>query len=367
MFLRIYTMTHKKYDVPPDQMYVPLHVGHALAEDLGYQGDDEGENISELNRYYSELTGMYYVWKNVQDLDYVGICHYRRYLVNEKEQVLTEREYRELFKTYDIIATKRVELNNSYYYGFSQVHHKKDLDAAAEVIREKYPEDYPLFEKLVHGNESYFGNIFVTSKKLYDEYCAWLFDIFFEMQGRIDVEDYDDYHKRVFGFLSEFLQLVWIRRKGLKVCECTVGMLGEKAETREIKERLSEYFRRQDVQGAKEFFVACLKRRPDVLLEASDITGELRLSMQVISTCEFEQQAYGHCILQTVCEFRALMDLFTGLNRAVEHYKWKKETKEDRAFLQKKEISAIAVEIAVEVLCREDERKQVKERIFRDK
>ena len=34
-------------------------------------------------------------------------------------------------------------------------------------------------------------------------------------------------------------------------------------------------------------------KRPDILMEASDITGELHLCMQVISTCSFEQELTG--------------------------------------------------------------------------
>lgn len=363
MFLQIFTMTHKKFEVPSDPMYVPLHVGHALAEDLGYQGDDTGDNISELNKYYSELTGLYYIWKNVHNLEYVGTCHYRRYLINEQEKVFTKSEYRSLLKKYDMITTKRVELNNSYYYGFSKVHNQRDLDVTADVIREMYPMDYPVFETLVHQNESYFGNIFVTSKRLYDEYCAWLFPIFFEMQKRIDVSSYDDYHKRVFGFISEFLLLVWVRIHKLKVYECTVGMIGEKAETREIKEELANYFEKKDIAGAKEYFIKAWKKRPDILLEASDITGELRLSMQVISTCEFEMSEYGHCILGSICEFRALMDYFTKLNRTIEHYKWEKETDKDREFLKNPFLSKMAVEVAAKVL---ELSLEIKQRIIKD-
>ncbi len=362
MFLQIFTMTHKKFEIPSDSMYIPLHVGRALSKDLGYLGDNTGDHISTLNPYYSELTGLYWIWKNIHYLDYVGTCHYRRYLVNHQEKVFTEAEYRELFKTYDIITTKRVELNHSYYYGFSEVHHQKDLDLAADVIRKLYPQDYSMFEKLVHENETYFGNIFVTSKKLYDNYCAWLFPIFFEMQKQMDVSSYDDYHKRVFGFISEFLQLVWIRLQKCKVLECLVGMIGEKAETKEMKERLAAYFKEKNISLAKQYFIESLKKRPDVLLEASDITGELRMSMQVISTCEFELQEYGHCILDFICDFHDLMDCFTKLNRAVEHFKWRKETEFDKEFLRSSYISKIAIDIAVTILCKE-EVEEVKKRI----
>ena len=46
-------------------------------------GDDTGINISHLNRQYCELTGIFWVWKNInkyQDAEYIGFMHYRRHL-----------------------------------------------------------------------------------------------------------------------------------------------------------------------------------------------------------------------------------------------------------------------------------------------
>ena len=77
-------------------------------------------------------------------------------------------------------------------------------------------------------------------------------------------------------------------------------MLGEKAETREMKEQLACYFFSMDVFGAKTYFAEMLKKRPDVLMEASDITGELKLSMQIIATMDQELQRTGHCYLRKV-------------------------------------------------------------------
>ena len=60
----IFTMTHKKFSKPDDAAYVPVQVGRAVNEALGYLGDDTGDSISEKNCYYGELTGIYWVWKN---------------------------------------------------------------------------------------------------------------------------------------------------------------------------------------------------------------------------------------------------------------------------------------------------------------
>lgn len=348
MSIRIYTLTHKKFEIPRDPMYQPLHVGRAGSGDLGYPGDDTGDNISALNCYYSELTGLYWIWKNCADVDYVGTCHYRRYLINEREQVFTRGELEKLLGTYDLITTRKVRLNFSYYDGFCANHNKKALDMTGEVIKERYPDYYPCFDRLVHGTDTYFGNMLVTKKALFDAYAAWLFSIFFEVAERIELETGEDaYHKRVFGFISEFLLLVWVTVNGLNVYECKVGMLGEKAETREMKETLAEYFLRKDIDGAKAYFLKTRQKRPDVLMEASDVTGELRLSMQVIATAGKEYQESGESILDRENRFRELMELFTGLNRVVSRYGNGTETEEDTRFLRERRLSCMALRVAV--------------------
>ena len=72
MKIRIYVMTHKKFEMPQSPLFRPLHVGRACGEDLGYPGDDTGENISDKNCYYSELTGLYcsgrmrgFLWRTI--------------------------------------------------------------------------------------------------------------------------------------------------------------------------------------------------------------------------------------------------------------------------------------------------------------
>ena len=107
-------------------------MGREEEEDLGYLCDNTGDNISAENCYYSELTGLYWIWKNVHTYKYVGTCHYRRYLLNEQEKIFTEAEYLELLKDYDLITTKRVVLNNSYYYGFATNHNIHALDMRDE-------------------------------------------------------------------------------------------------------------------------------------------------------------------------------------------------------------------------------------------
>lgn len=76
--------THKAYRMPIDGVYMPLQVGRALHPnvDLGMTCDNTGDNISQLNAQYSELTGLYWMWKNC-DADYQGLVHYRRHFAKK--------------------------------------------------------------------------------------------------------------------------------------------------------------------------------------------------------------------------------------------------------------------------------------------
>lgn len=321
--VRIFAMTHKKFDAPKNPMYIPLHVGRAGAKkDLGYQGDDTGDNISDLNCYYAELSGVYWVWKNYRGADCVGVCHYRRILISDAGYAFSEKEYEALLESHDIITTKQLELPGSYRSGFAAHHNVAALDEAGRIISELYPQFYDTYVSLVNQNKTYFGNIMVAKKALYDEYCEWLFSILFVLQRRIDMTFADDYHRRVFGFISEFLLYVWVQAKGLSAYECRVAVIGEKTEVGEIREAMGRFFAKKDAAGAKEYFAQYLKRRPDVIMEAADVTGECKLCLQAVSTANLELAEYGRCFLEEINDYDAVISYFRRLNRAAsEHVK----------------------------------------------
>jgi len=204
---------------------MPIQVGKVLSQDdFGYLADNSGDNISQKNRSFSELTALYWAWKNgfFEESDYCGLVHYRRYFSgNEtfgKFQILWEKDIEELMLEYDVLVpVKRkyyIETIRSHY---GHAHYKKDLDILEEVLAEVSPEYMDAFAKVMGQRSLFLYNMFVMKTAYFDDYCSWLFEILFEVEKRVDISDYDAYQGRIFGFLAERLFNVWIFHHHLKV------------------------------------------------------------------------------------------------------------------------------------------------------
>lgn len=226
--IKIITAAHKPYTIPDDPMYLPVQVGATGRDSIGYQRDDEGENISHLNPYYCELTGLYWGWKNL-DTDYIGLDHYRRHFQGKKkgeipfESVLTTEEAENMLKTTDIILPKKrhyyIETLGDHY---AHTHYKKDLDKTRAIIARLYPQYLLAFDRHLKARSGHMFNMFIMKKQLADAYCSFLFPILKELQKQVDYIAYDDFQARLFGRISELLLDVWISTNHLTYREVPV-------------------------------------------------------------------------------------------------------------------------------------------------
>lgn len=228
--IKILVATHKKYKMPADtSVYLPIHVGCEGKEDLGFQGDNSGENISDLNPYYCELTGLFWAWRNLA-CDYLGLVHYRRYFtkmtkkynesINIDDVILNRYEIEELLENSEVIVPKRrkyyIETLYSHYdHTFDGSH----LDLARKMIEMKNPEYLSSFDKVMKQRSGYMFNMFIMKKELADDYFSWLFPILDSMYESIDLSDLTDFEARLFGRVSEILFNVWLDKNDLKIKE----------------------------------------------------------------------------------------------------------------------------------------------------
>ncbi|MEA3490948.1 MAG: DUF4422 domain-containing protein [Campylobacterota bacterium] len=231
----ILVATHRPYQFPEDPLYHPIQVGTALRTiRFGYLYDSSGDNISDKNDTFCELTALYWAWKNryFDDSDYVGLVHYRRYFAGDEKfasdkfgelSILDEDSIKTLLSSYDVIVPKKrhyyIETISSHY---AHAHYHKDMDILREVVLERSPEYLQAFDQVLKQRSLYLYNMFVMSDSLFDSYCQWLFPLLFSLEEKIDVSGRDAYQKRVFGFMGERLFNVWLRHNTLNTVELEV-------------------------------------------------------------------------------------------------------------------------------------------------
>lgn len=233
MNIIIFIAAHKKYQIPHEEIYIPLHVGAQGKEQIqGFTPDNTGDNISIKNPYYCELTGLYWAWKNT-NADYIGLCHYRRYFSaakhipkteEEKFKVVLNREQTEalLSKADVILPKKRNYYIETIYNHYKHTMYIEPLDITGQILQEKYPEYVKEFEHLKHTTKMHAFNMFIMKKSILDQYCNWLFDVLGEVEKRVDSSQYSDFHKRFFGRISERLLDVWIKTNNINYTEVPV-------------------------------------------------------------------------------------------------------------------------------------------------
>lgn len=236
--VRVVIATHKECLLPEDKMYLPLEVGAVLHENkLGYRTDDTGENISKLNPFFSELTGLYWAWKNLHN-DYIGLVHYRRFfattrltgsLIEEEriKAILTSDEAEELLSKTDVILPKkRNYVVENLYDHYAHTMYVEPLEITEQIIRDKYPDYLPEFLRLHERKTAHMFNMMIMKKEILNRYCAWLFAILFELERRVKDtgidQDYDAFHKRFYGRISELLLDVYINTQGIEYVETNV-------------------------------------------------------------------------------------------------------------------------------------------------
>lgn len=215
---KIVVATHKKYQMPSDRLYLPLHVGaEENPLDLGYVKDNIGENISYTNPSFCELTGLYWAWKNL-DEDYIGLVHYRRHFSIKKcaefENVLTMAELKPyLGRVKVFVPNRRKYFIESLYSHYKHTHYSEQLDETRKIIFEKYPAYLASYDKVLKHTYGYMFNMMIMERKLLNDYCTWLFDILFELRKQIHMPDLSIFQGRFYGRISEIIFNVWLDYK----------------------------------------------------------------------------------------------------------------------------------------------------------
>lgn len=269
-YLKIFVVYYKPAPLIKTEIFEPIQGGRAISntpsragtfkpEEIEWLknnmiGDDTGENISELNRYFAEITSLYWIYKNTKT-PFIGLFQYRRYLsintnnnypmieypsmrfrhlgINHLKgfattflrQLELEKKYiLPWFITHDVLISEPIKLNA--YEQYKQEHIISDLDKALDIIKQKYPYMYDFAIKTLNSEEGFYPtNMFITKREILNDYASWLFSILLPLYNDIkdELKTRDTEQKLALAYLSERLFTVYFRyqqqNNGLRIKE----------------------------------------------------------------------------------------------------------------------------------------------------
>ncbi|MCH3831560.1 glycosyl transferase, partial [Campylobacter jejuni subsp. jejuni] len=207
--------------------------------------DNIGFNISHLNRYFCELTGIYWIWKNysnLYNLDYIGFMHYRRHFISKDlssflkldsdarySYIINKIDYTYIKYINDFLKDKiECDLIIPYMFDFKKsLFHEINIEeffcrqhgltnasfkTLEYIIKYKYPDYYDIFIEFSKGTAYYPCNMFIMKKELFCKYCTFLFDIMFSLFDIFEemLKNLDSlWEKRNLAWISEFVSTLF--------------------------------------------------------------------------------------------------------------------------------------------------------------
>ena len=241
-FIRMY-MAKSHVDRPlrhsiilPDYVF-PLQVGSDKAPSrIADLTDNTGDNISDRNGNYSELTGLYWLWKNklissAELLDgesgnggieehghqYYGFGQYRRMLEFSDDDLLR-------------LADNDVDTVLPYpmpYEPNIHAHHERyikeaDWEALVQALNELEPEYAKVFPDVLNQQFLYNYNVILAKKKVLRDYCSWLFPILMRTEELTDAKNRSE---RYIGYMAETLETLYFMKNSDKFSDRFGGKL----------------------------------------------------------------------------------------------------------------------------------------------
>ncbi len=150
--------------------------------------EKKGSNITHLNTYYGELTGINWLWKNklheMNKNDLIGICHYRKLWLNKnyetKQKFTFSSLYSNLLDSKEILnedfnnyqVQPIVFKNKNLLIDFEQIHRTDILTECLSFVNKEYQNS---FSNHLKDNKLYPLNMFITDVNSFEKYCEEIF------------------------------------------------------------------------------------------------------------------------------------------------------------------------------------------------
>ncbi|GAB1394371.1 hypothetical protein MASR1M60_25350 [Rhodocyclaceae bacterium] len=213
--------------------------------------DDQQPSIRHKNATYSELSAIYFVWRNRRYGRFVGFCHYRRYfdfLSSGTERRMTTIRSAEELASYrpsiEALTTMHDQLQNNGIIlsgtelllptvaeHYMRYHYPDHYLLAIDLLLKRHPHLKPFVLEQFSQDHGHTNNIFICSAHFFEKLCNWWFDLLFAIEDVIGPIN-DAYQSRYPAFLAERLfdiYVRWQRAEGISTTELPIFFLADSA------------------------------------------------------------------------------------------------------------------------------------------
>lgn len=195
---------------------VPIQVGAANTDErITTVVDNIGDNISRKNVNYCELTGLYWVWKNIlcsidtpetEAKKYFGMAQYRRMFILSDDDL-----YRLVGNDVDVVLPYPLAYEPNIHAHHERYLKDSDWQALLRAIEEIHPDYADAFSRILAQRYLYNYNVILAKKGVLRDYCEWLFPVL-ERTEELSYPKGTDRADRYIGYMGETLETLYFMK-----------------------------------------------------------------------------------------------------------------------------------------------------------
>ena len=238
-----------QYEFIKNLGYIPVGVGEKKFNQNWFT-DKSGENISEKNKYYSEYTFHYWLWKNYLDQmddNWIGFCQRRRFWtkikildnkieknemkknllmeipndlsnfesflcepvkVNKiKKMKIIKKGFKSLLRNPNILFD---ENKQTLSFQFNMQHGYNILEQSIELLGNE--DKYDFFDFMNNSVSFNPHNMIIAKPKILNKWYKNLFTWLDKCESKLGFSQFKNYETRIYAFLSERYISYWFKK-----------------------------------------------------------------------------------------------------------------------------------------------------------
>ena len=245
--IKIFVTYKDKHRILKSDILTPIQAGRVTADEVipDIIGDDTGDNISKQNDIFSEMSSVYWVWKNYDKIgnpDYVGFMQYRRQFLFDVKNIklknkwigsfykfkylsknilnsFSDKNIRKVVPNYDYLIPDwhdvrdvSVKTVKEEYLTYTDGASEEIFDDFINICKQKAPEYLEEIENIESGKKVLVCNMFILKKELFFKYCEFAFPILFELVGKTVQRGVNINSQRFAGYMAEKLLSMFVMK-----------------------------------------------------------------------------------------------------------------------------------------------------------